>query len=97
MRFKSLALAVASLALTGCYHVTVLNSRATPAATVVDKPWQHSFIGGLVPPVELNVKDQCPNGVAKVETEQSFVNSIAGIVTWGIYSPIHARVTCAAR
>lgn len=97
MRFKSLALAVASIALTGCYHVTVVQSTARPATTVVDKPWQHSFIAGLVPPAELNVKDQCPNGVSKVETEQSFVNSIAQIVTWNIYSPIHVRVTCAAR
>lgn len=95
MRLKSLALAVASFALTGCYHVTVQTS-APPSPTVVDIPWQHSFIFGLVPPKELNVKDQCPRGVSKVETEHSFLNGLVAAL-WGIYTPIHVRVTCAAR
>jgi len=95
MRLKLVALAVAGIALTGCYHVTVQTS-AQPSPTVVDKPWQHSFIAGLVPPDELTVKDQCPNGVQKVETEHSFVNMLATFLG-GIYTPIHVKVTCAAR
>jgi hypothetical protein len=94
MRLKALALAAASLAVTACYHVTVV-SNAQPSATVVDRPWQHSFIYGLVPPAEINVKQECPRGVAKVETEQSFVNGLASAVTQGIYSPIHTVITCA--
>jgi hypothetical protein len=96
MRFRLLALAVASLGVSACYHVTVV-SGAQPSPTVVDKPWQHSFIGGLVPPPELNVREQCPNGVAKVETVHSFVNQVASFVTSGIYSPMSVKVTCAAR
>lgn len=96
MRLKLLALAVASVAVSGCYHVTVQTS-APPSPTVVDKPWQHSFIAGLVPPAELNVKDQCPNGVQKVETQHSFVNMLAQALTFSLYSPIHVKVTCAAR
>src|SRR5688572_22785217 len=68
MRTKSLAVILGVLSLTGCYHLTVV-SGTSPAPTVVDKPWQNSFVYGLVPPPELNVKEQCPNGVQKVETE----------------------------
>lgn len=94
MRVKSLVPVLGVLALTGCYHVTVI-SGTSPGTTVVDKPWQNSFVYGLVPPPELNVKDQCPNGVQKVETETSFVNGLVGALTWSLFTPIHARVTCA--
>jgi hypothetical protein len=98
MRIKSLALAVASLALTGCYHVTVTHNPGgvsqAGAGAVVDKPFSHSFVYGLVPPPEISVKDQCPNGVSKVETEQSFVNGLVAVITWSLYTPIHAKVTC---
>lgn len=101
MRTKLLALAVASFALSGCYHVTVVHSRpgvtqqAAAAPTVVDKPFSHSFVAGLVPPAEVNVKDQCPRGVSKVETRQSLVNGLVGMLTNSLYTPIHVRVTCA--
>lgn len=97
MRLKAaLALAAASLALSACYRVTVV-SNAQPSATTVDRPWQHGFVYGLVPPAELNVKDQCPNGVAKVVTEQSLVNGLVSLITYSIYTPIHVNVVCAAK
>jgi hypothetical protein len=81
--------------LSGCYHITVTSGLAA-SPTVVDKPWQNSFVYGLVPPPEINVKDQCTNGVQKVETEVSFVNGLVGALTWSLFTPIHAKVTCAA-
>jgi hypothetical protein len=96
MRRTLAGIIIAAAALSGCYHVTVISS-AQPSATTVEKPWQHSFISGLVPPAELSTKEQCPSGVAKVETQQSFVNLVASWVTSGIYSPIAVKVTCAAR
>jgi len=96
MRNKFPALVLGAMLLTGCYHVTVI-SGTSPSPTVVDKPWQNSFVYGLVPPPELNVKDQCPNGVQKVETETSFVNGLVGALTWSLYTPIHVKVTCSAR
>jgi hypothetical protein len=93
-RAPLVALAAVPL-LAGCYRVTVVTG-APPSAVVVDRPWQHSFIGGLVPPAELNVQEPCPNGVARVMTEQTFVNSVARVVTSGIYSPMRALVTCAS-
>lgn len=96
MRTRFPVVVLGALLLTGCYHVTVI-SGTTPSPTVVDKPWQNSFVYGLVPPPELNVKEQCPNGVQKVETETSFVNGLVGALTWSLYTPIHARITCSAR
>lgn len=99
MRAKSLALLVGTVLLAGCYHITV-ESGAPPSPVVVDRPWQHSFIGGLVPPGELNVKDKCPNGVSTVETLMSPANVLASLVQSAvigiaIYSPVAAKVTCA--
>lgn len=96
MRMKSFALLLGAAMLTGCYHITVVSGTA-PSPTVVDKPWQNSFVYGLVPPPEINVREQCPNGVQKVETEASFVNGLVSALTWSLYTPIHAKVTCAAR
>jgi hypothetical protein len=93
-RYLSAAAALVVLS-SGCYHVTVITG-APASPTVIDKQWQNSFIIGLVPPAELNTKDQCPQSVAKVETERSFLNGLVGAITYNIYTPIHVMVTCAS-
>lgn len=93
-RYLSAAAALIVLG-TGCYHVTVITG-APAAPTTIDKPWQNSFVFGLVPPPEIDAKATCSRGVAKVETERSFVNGLVAVITSNIYTPIHARVTCAS-
>lgn len=93
-RFRGLAL-LAAVMCAGCYHVTVVTG-APPSQTIIDKQWQNSFVIGLVPPPELNTKDQCPQSVAKVETERSFLNGLVGAITENIYTPLHVTVTCAS-
>jgi Bor protein len=78
-----------------CYH-QVVDSGKPVSPTVIQKPWQMSFIYGLVPPPELNVAQQCPGGVAKVETQHSFVNGLVASITFGIVTPMHVTITCAA-
>lgn len=95
MRRTTVLLGVAALMCTGCYRVTVLTG-APPAAETVDARWQKSFVYGLVPPPELNTKDRCPQGFAVVETERSFLNGLVGAITYSIFTPMHAKVTCAA-
>jgi hypothetical protein len=95
MRRILLALAAGTALLSGCYHITVVTG-APAAPTTIDKPWQNSFVIGLVPPPEVNTATQCPQGVARVETERSFLNGLVGAITQSIYTPMHARVTCAA-
>jgi len=93
---RKLAPLFAALLLAGCYHVTVVTS-AAPPGTHVNREWQNSFVYGLVPPPELNVKDQCPQGVTKVETERSFLNGLVSALTWSIYTPMHTEVTCSTQ
>jgi len=88
------ALPAMVLVLSGCYHTQVTTGKRA-SSTVVEVPWAKSFINGLVPPDELNVEEECPNGVAKVETQLSFLNMVAHAVTFGIFSPMHLKVTCA--
>ena len=95
MRLRSYA-TLAAFATTACVRITV-TSNATPAPTVVEKPQQHSFVAGLVPPTEVNVREECPNGVATVETVHSPANVLASILTFGVWTPLSVKVTCATR
>ncbi|MBA3672096.1 MAG: Bor family protein [Gemmatimonadaceae bacterium] len=91
---RRLALVTASLVFAGaCYHTTV-ETGAAPSGQVIDVPWANSFIAGLVPPATIESMKKCPNGVAKVESELSFLNMLANAITFGIYSPMHITVTC---
>ena len=92
---RLLSAASSFLALTACYHATV-ETGATPSPVIVDKEFASSWIYGLVPPNTVSTTEKCPNGVAKVETQHTFVNQLVGIITLGIYTPMQIRVTCAA-
>ncbi|MEZ4702963.1 MAG: Bor family protein [Rhodothermales bacterium] len=88
-------LLLASLSLVGCYHARI-DTGLAPSAQVVDIPFATSWIYGLVPPAAVDGAKECPNGVAIVETELSFVNSLVGAITFGIFTPMHIKVTCAS-
>lgn len=85
---------VAVIALTGCYHATVNTERAPSAETYTDS-FASGWIYGLVPPSTVEASEECPNGVARVETKLSFVNQLVNFLTLGIYTPMHIEVTCA--
>ena len=91
---KVIALCVLVLTSSGCYHVTV-NTGITPGTRQVNKPFAHSFIYGLVPPSTVDAQGECGQaGVARVETQQSFVNGLVSLITFGIYTPWQIDVTC---
>ena len=50
---------------------------------------------GLVAAEEINATADCPSGVAIIETEQSFLNGLVGLLTIGIYTPQTVTITCA--
>lgn len=88
---------VALLALSAaCFH-QVVQTGLEPGSTVIDKPFVSTWLFGLVPAAEIDTRPACPSGVAVVTTEQSFVNSLAGMVTLGIWTPEHVQITCASR
>src|SRR5690625_2638963 len=92
---KYLILLLFPLFLTGCYHAQVMTG-APASNEVYTKAWASSFIAGLVPPAVVNAEDYCSNGVAKVETRHSFLNMMAQMVTFSIYSLIELTVTRAS-
>ena len=87
--------AASFIAVAACYHATV-ETGATPSPVVVDKEFASSWLFGLVPPSTVSTAEECPHGVAKVETQHTFVNQLVGIITLGIYTPMQIKVTCAA-
>lgn len=94
-RLAQVAMVAVILPTAACYH-QVVDTGKPASPTVIQKPWQMSFIYGLVPPPELNVAQQCPGGVAKVETQHSFVNGVVATITFGLVTPMHVTITCAA-
>lgn len=93
-RLRVLFLIACAFAMTGCYAATIETGR--PAGTkVIEKKWASSWIYGLVPPSTINAAAECPNGVAKVQTQLSFLNQLVSGLTWGIYTPMQIVVTCA--
>ena len=98
MRLRSalmLALTTCLLLTTGCYH-QVVNTGATPApgnATITKTVSLYFF--GLVG-AEVDTVADCPTGAAVIETQQTFMNGLLGVVTLGIYTPQTVTITCAA-
>jgi len=84
------------LLLPACYAAKV--ETGLPASkTQIRQTFASSWIYGLVPPKTVAAAAQCPNGVAVVETQLSFVNQLVGFLTLGIYTPMQIVVTCAEK
>ena len=97
MRPARFAIALGALILTtGCYNARI-QTGLPPSNTVIKKNFASCWIYGLVPPSTVETAAMCPNGVAIVETKLSFLNSLVGGLTFGIYTPISIEVTCAEK
>lgn len=94
-RIHSAAIAALLVLSTACYKVTVVTAPEPANAVVVDKPWTHSFVYGLVPPSEIDVSKQC-RGISRVVTQRSFLNSLVGALTWSLYTPLQVTTTCSS-
>jgi hypothetical protein len=94
-RRRILALTLLSVSTTACFHA-VIDTGLPPGAQTIAKPWAHSFVYGLVPPAPIDASNVCRAGVAKVETQHSFLNGLVAGLTWSLYTPISIQVTCAA-
>lgn len=93
-RNATLSLLAAVVVLAGCYH-TNIDTGLPPGTQTIEQPWASSFVYGLVPPPVVETASRCPNGVAKAETQISFLNGLVGVLTLGIYTPMTITVTCA--
>ena len=80
---------------TGCYH-TIITTDLPPSTEVYHEAWKPAFIAGLVP-AQVDGSKYCQGRRwARVETQHSFLNWVVGAVTFGIFTPMDIRVTCAA-
>ena len=93
--FRAFLGLTAVLVCSACYHATIETGLPASSETITI-PWAHGFVYGLVPPSTVASASKCKNGVAKVETQHSFLNMLAQWVTFGIYTPIQIDVTCAS-
>ena len=85
------------LSLVGCMNHTYVNPSATPEAEASYSGSYHHIIFGLIDlSKEVNLEQVCPNGVAKIENKQSFVNGLVTCITGNIYSPTSVKVWCSA-
>ena len=91
---RTLILLFMSGLVSGCYTSTITTGLPAGSKTI-EKKWAASWIVGLVPPKTVEAAAECPDGVAKVVTQQSFLNMLVRAVTLGIYSPTSIVVTCA--
>ncbi len=82
------------LFLPACYHATV-STGLSPSTVKIENKWATGWIVGLVPPDLVETMEQCPAGVAQVDTQHSFLNQLVAGLTMGIYTPMEIVVTCA--
>jgi|AP12_2_1047962.scaffolds.fasta_scaffold32915_2 hypothetical protein len=94
MHSRTLTTLALATALVGCYHATI-ETGAKPSTDTVEKKWASGWVFGLVPPSTVETTAKCPSGVAKVDTQLGFANMLVGMLTFGIYTPMDIRVTCA--
>lgn len=91
---RAVLVVLATFMLGGCYHATV-NTGIAPGARQVEQLWAKSFVFGLVPPDAVNAMAECGDaGVARVETQISFLNGLVSILTFSIFTPMELTVTC---
>jgi hypothetical protein len=89
-------LLLCAFALGGCYRATFISNPQVTRGVEHDQ-WNHFFIFGLVGEANLDVRQFCPDGrVAEVQTQETFLNGLVGLLTIGIYAPRTVYVTCAA-
>jgi hypothetical protein len=97
MRTMRAVLAVAATAvLSGCFHQVVETGLPAGGQTMT-KAWAPSYIFGLVAGQPIDVRSQCPSGVAYVSTRVTFANGLVGMLTIGLFTPHEVKVTCASR
>ncbi|MBC7895776.1 MAG: hypothetical protein H7066_10190 [Cytophagaceae bacterium] len=88
------AAVAACVLLSGCYH-QVVSTGLAPGATTVKKPWTSTWVFGLIEAKPINVRAECPGGVALVASKFTVLNWLGAAVTLGIWVPWDVTVTCA--
>jgi Bor protein len=92
---SGLSILAAAALVAGCHHVTV-DTGLPASGEGIHQEWASSWVFGLVPPETVETAKACPNGIAKVETQQSFLNVVVYALVGIVYAPMQIDVWCAA-
>ena len=97
MKKPYLWLALAGLlAAPACYTHLYTTDPAAATGAEVYKKWHHHYLFGLISKDEaLDLKELCPSGALQVEDKHTFVNSLLGGLTLGIWHPTTVTIRCA--
>lgn len=97
MRLSRFVAALGAMTLlTGCYH-QVVDTGLPRSSTTVTKSFHPTFIFGLVKASPIDVRQQCPTGIAVASTRMTFLNGLVGGLTLGLFTPHEVSITCAGR
>ena len=95
MRVLRVAAAAGAMTLlAGCFH-QVVDTGLPRSTTTVTKSFHPSYIFGLVSGSPIDVRQQCPSGIAVASTRQTFANGVVGMLTLGLFTPHEVSITCA--
>lgn len=86
-------LALLGLTLSACTKVSYVNPKLTPVGEIIEES-ANFFVFGLVGDVVISANEHCPNGVAKVQSRFTVVDSLLKTFTIGIYTPRTYQITC---
>jgi hypothetical protein len=92
---KKLATAALAVALlSGCAQQTFVVTDNQGA--LEDEQMQSFFVSGIGQSKTINAAQICGGAdrIAKVESQQTFLDGVLGMVTFGIYTPRDSRVFC---
>ena len=87
------ALALATSASTGCFKATLSDARFQ--AREQHDIWVDQFVFGLVESEELDVREYCGGGSARVGVHENAWSFGATLLSLGFYTPRVATITCA--
>jgi hypothetical protein len=90
----TLFLSFVAVSLGGCYQLTVKNDSAAGSAPVERRA--HQFAFGLYGETELDLKKECPHGVATFGDKFTAEDVLLSIASVGIYTPRTVVFECAA-
>lgn len=82
------------VACSACHHARI-ETEAKPSTITIEQPFASGWLFGLVPPKLVSTASKCQHGIARVETQITFVNGLVRFLTLGVYTPMWIKVTCA--
>ncbi|EMB7405930.1 Bor family protein [Salmonella enterica] len=87
--------ALLALIVSGCAQQS-FQLKDTPVAAPQKTATHHFFVSGIGQQKTIDAAQVCggADNVVKTEVQQTFINGLLSVVTFGIYTPREARVYC---